>query len=631
MRLITARFPMLLTVLLAACGGGGNGAADQASGNAVIELPELALEKLELVQTHVMPPQGRQWTASDGEVTELHLTAGRPALALIETNLPEQAGLQLAGKLGDNDLGSIDVLANDQLPLSEDDGPRYSPSALVASIPGSWVQPGLELRLVAADAVASDWQPVDVGADTELVVRNLPFYLFGADDADVPLDQASEPSAAVLAELQDKWPISRLRVEAHPAGPLQWDQLVIPPRNGLPAYVMNSVEDQANGFDMLAATLGIVRQMRAANGESSTANQYYGALIPARSDGSTVGPGGGLGGGHSGTGDHAFAGIFIHELGHGFGLPHAGESYNNDNGYPYPGGSLNGSSWGFDWSRQQFMPVLVPSSSRRFANCANDSFAGTPRQVDNLGRCIRQDPMQSGAADRADGDQFSIFADYNAARIQRDLEGVASDNGDGTYSYQAGVVVEQAMMASGYARWNSLLKEYVEYDPAANEANGLYGVRRGFPEQREVPVYTVIISRSLANTPGATQIYPLLGPWTGNLRRLFDPTVDSERAAMMPNVGSYPWYCRNRGCDYTLRVTYAGGVIRHFAWQAGFRGWFAEQDPPPATASDPTHGNSFRHWAVNIPADLTVLQVELLDTPMVWDGMPLVPTVLASR
>ena len=99
----------------------------------------------------------------------------------------------------------------------------------------------------------------------------------------------------------------------------------------------------------------------------------------------------------------------------------------------------------------------------------------------------------------------------------------------------------------------------------------------------------------------------------------------------MPDTSKYYWYCRNGGCDYTVRVTYANGTIRHVLLQNGFRPFNQARGTPPVSASDPLDSNSFRTWTINVPADFAILRIELLDTPMVWDGMPIVPVVLTSR
>lgn len=587
------------------------------------------MRRLQLAQTHVLPAEGLAWAQPGGKRIELHLAAGRDALALVDTEPANLAGAQLEGRVGGASLGTVALADNSALPPTEDGGERYSATARVAALPADWLQPGLELRVLATNAGASAWQAVSVGAQTSLAIRTLPFYLFGATEALASLDKASLPSAQALDELYAKWPISQLSVAAHPATKVSWPQLVIAPRNGGPAYVMNSFADRKDGFDPISAVHSATSAIRTANGEANTANQYYGAMVQADANGAYASAGGGLGGGHVGAGDLAYAGVFVHEQGHAFGMPHAGESNAAATGYPYLGGSLNGSAWGFDQKRQRFMSTLVPTTASSYRNCAGGVFNGTSRQLDAQGRCIRQDPMQSGSGDQAAGDRYTLFSDYNAAVVQKYLEGVASLNAKGELTWDGGRVQESAASASGYRRWNSLTKSWVAVDSTVDDNKGLYGA--GYPMARGVPVYTVLVTRSHAGTAGATQVYPPIGPYNGNLLRTFDPTSKSDRAAMTPNTGSYPWYCHASGCDFTLRLTYADRTVRLVALQGGYRPWFQPTGAPAAGASDPLSSDSFRGFAVNVPADAALTKVELLDTPQAYQGIGTQPAVLAQR
>jgi hypothetical protein len=113
------------------------------------------------------------------------------------------------------------------------------------------------------------------------------------------------------------------------------------------------------------------------------------------------------------------------------------------------------------------------------------------------------------------------------------------------------------------------------------------------------------------------------------LRRLIDPTNAAQRASIVPDTGENPWYCKNAGCDYTLKVTFADNSEQFVALQTGFRGWFDANINPNAT--NPLDGSSYRVWGVNIPAAKSILKLELLETPEVWKGLPAVPKVIASR
>lgn len=111
---------------------------------------------------------------------------------------------------------------------------------------------------------------------------------------------------------------------------------------------MTAMDQQKDGYAVMSAVLNLIGGLRGANGEGPTNNQYYAPILSLNpSTGREFFLGGGLGGGAVGTGDENYTGIFIHEQGHAFGLPHAGDAYTGGT-YPYAGGSLNGSVWGYD-------------------------------------------------------------------------------------------------------------------------------------------------------------------------------------------------------------------------------------------------------------------------------------------
>lgn len=363
----------------------------------------------------------------------------------------------------------------------------------------------------------------------------------------------------------------------------------------------------------MSAVLKVLGSIRNANGDNPTNNQYYAPLLMAKQDGSYERPGGGLGGGSVGTGDYSYTGIFIHEAGHAFGMPHAGGAYDAGK-YPYEGGSLQGSSWGYDQSRELFQPTFVPSTAYYYRDCQKST------QKDDQGRCVKQDPMQGGSGYQAAGDKYTIFSDFNAAVVQR---------------YAETRLEVPAGNSLHYRLWDAEREAYAPYAdiPFNNsQRNALYGFNRGLPEVRNVPVHTVVITHSNAST-GMTQIYPPLS-YTGNLLKTIDPTDATELASITPNSGTYAWYCHASGCDYTLKVTYADNTSEHVVLQGAFRQWRWNADKPGEdfhpSAADPKSGHSFAQWGVNVDGSKKLRKLELLNTPKVYDGMPDAPEVLAT-
>ncbi len=592
----------------------------------------LGITKLEFAQTHVMPAGGLSWNLPGFKADEqrsLHLTGDRAALVLLEPSSDVASeGLKLE-VIGANDavLATVAMNAPDRLPNSEGGGSRYSNAMYSALLPAQWLEPGLRVRF-ATPKSQSAVQSVLVGASPRFTIYSLPFYLFGATTALLPLEQAKAPDQATQDEYFAKVPVSSVRLVNHPAGSWSSANLVIAPRsvNGVAnaAYVASTPSDyDKNGKDGYAgmdAVLRILGAIRNAGGDSSTANQYYGALIQRGLSGQRVDTGGGLGGGHLGSGDHLYSGIFFHEQGHAFGMPHAADGYASQQ-YPYVGGSLKGSSWGYDAIRNQLLSPLIPSTSSDCRGC--QTRAG--QVLDAQGRCVKQDPMQSGAGSQDPSYKFAMFSDFNAAVVQRYFEG-QTKLVSGTRTYDGGRIETDSSFASGYKHWDTLEQRYVEVKPATLE-KGLYGLNMGLPVNRDTPVVTIIGTLSKAGTKGVTQIYPPLR-YTGNLMRLIDPSSASDRADVTLDSGTYPWYCKASGCDYTVRVTFQSGKVYQHLLQIGTRAWFSPNNDP--NALDATKASSFATWGVNVPDEGAIDRLELLGTPQGYAGLSANPTVLAT-
>ncbi len=642
-RLLTLLTPV--AAFLAACGGGG-GASDAGSGSPGTAVPAasaevsatpasltaLGLASVELAQTHVLPPQGKQWTLGNASES-LHFVGQRAAFALIQMTQADAIDPALEGHLNGRSLGTVPLSLPSALPATEGGGPAYAADRYSATVPSGWMQPGLRLRLVARNYAPSDFKDVQVGADMTVTLKVLPMYLYGADDALQPFAKVKAPDSATVSEMFAKWPVAQLEVQTHPAQRLDWPYLVIGPSGKQPAYVAHNTDEEVQDSPRASVgpALGILSGLRSANGEGSLNVQYYGAMILRDAAGVYKSSNGGRGsvGGDTGVGDITYAGIFIHEQGHAMGLPHAGEAYDVGQ-YPYRWGSLEGSAWGFDASHNEFLAPFMPVTSAGYANCASATFATHPRTLDTSGRCVKQDPMQSGSGDQDPHYKFATFSDFSTGVMQRHFEGLATAGSGGSNTYQGGYIVEDAAFASGYKRWDRTSLNWVEFTPTTT-SNAQGGYLQGFPIQKGVPVYAIALTISKAGTAGATQIYPAIS-YTGNLLKQVDPTDAVQRAEIDPTAkGAAKWYCVNSGCDYTLRVTYANGTVRHVLLQGGFRTFNAPGGAFSTSVTDPVHSASFKRWVVNVPNDALLSKIELLDTSTAWTGWNTNAAVLASR
>ncbi len=213
--------------------------------------------------------------------------------------------------------------------------------------------------------------------------------------------------------------------------------------------------------------------------------------------------------------------------------------------------------------------------------------------------------------------------------MQRYFEGTTSLDSKGNTVYSGGKIFSDTSFASGYKRWNTLTKTWVGVSTGTT-SGGIWGLNQGFAVTTNTPVYAIAITYSNAGTSGVSQIYPPLA-YTGNLLHYIDPTQASDRLSIVPDTSQYYWYCRNGGCDYTVRVRYTNGVVRHVLLQNGFRPFNQASGTPASSTTDPTSSDSFRTWVIQVPADSTIAGVDLLSTPKVWQGMPASPTVLVTR
>ena len=132
--------------------------------------------------------------------------------------------------------------------------------------------------------------------------------------------------------------------------------------------------------------LGIVNLLAKLDGEKPAGTLYYGSIVQLDSNGISTDTFGGLGGYGRGVGGVGFGGVMWHELGHAYGLGHAGGEYENGN-YPYPNGGHAGSAWAYNLHKNMMMDVFAQGTMNLTTGCKSNE-STIPQ--DDYGRCYMQ-------------------------------------------------------------------------------------------------------------------------------------------------------------------------------------------------------------------------------------------------
>lgn len=613
-----------IPIFLSACGGESSAPNQVMNTDKELKLTEtqkqtlipITLSKVNIIQSHILPTeQGKVWKLKDGSELTYRATPNKSAIILLDLNLNGDQNPKIEIYKSQNLITSIN-LSQDYKSFSVDGNVKplpFSKNTWIANIPKEYMQKGLRFRVISDNAQPSNFKEVEFSLHSNLKIQILPFYLFGASTNLIAYDKVISPTSQQKAELENIWPISELIFEQHPIGEIKWDYMIVPPSDGKEAEKVLEKDSR-----VINTILNTITTIYYASGNSSLNYQYYGPIVQMNSKGEYQYPGGGVGWGNVSVGDHYYSGIFNHESGHAFGLGHAAGEY-KDNNFPYYGGSIKGSEWGFDISTNTFISDLVTSDAQNYSNCKKYTSHGYMRPLDENGNCYKVDVMESGSEDRSKKYQYGIFSDYNAARIQKYVESKT-------------IINDKSL--TNYSKWDQKNYQWIDYDPTDDKWDrARFGINKNYANKRNVLIKTVVFTISNANTKGMTQIYPVSKTYTGNLLTQIDPTDANDLAKISRNSDSiYKNFCAESGCDYTLKVYYKNQTTKHFAIQGGFRPWFKESDDFSDNKLDPKNSESFKTFAMNIPAENQISKVEILSTPILWkNGLDKSAKILASR
>jgi hypothetical protein len=501
---------------------------------------------MELAQTHVIAPMGKSFAGLglDQDDNVLRLIGYRDTLVMVELGTNPPASPAVEAWRNGSFLGRVALDAPPLLPPTEANGQSYATNHHSATLPREWIVPGagMRLRVVAAGCSTDAFQPLNVGMDTETERYTMDMQLFGAP---WPAGSQSEISAVQKQELFAKMPVAKVHL-TQLRGRANWDYLIVRP---------GALDTRPTAFrvNARADAPGVVQG--AALGAISALGQALGlALSNANLHGRLVGAGGGALGNQPGEGsvgdergysgrETGFGSYWFHESGHNYGLNHSNEAFAKvPPQYPYVGGSLLGSNWGYDSERRRFLGTFTPTNAVNFANCRTRA---RPAQLDNQNRCVKQDPMETGIEDAAAGDIYGMFSDYYAAKVQRRFEGRTTVRANGSYAYTDAWPTRDPL-TNTYRRWNSVLQKSVPHPVATVDFAWWGEINQKLPHTVNTPVHAVVLTLSNTDTPEATQIYPPFTLENGNLIDLIDPTNSADRADIDPTAqGRYILATRN--------------------------------------------------------------------------------------
>lgn len=325
---------------------------------------------LAFVQTHVIDSDGCRWQVENNSGNgkqdyELHLVGYRDALVLVEFDGSINSPKTICYDAQENKLVELLLELPDKLPGSDHGiNDKFHENIWSGTLPKECFIPGSQISFKDGSSETSKL-PLKVGAPTPFKMINLPFYLFGANEQTLDKTQSGNPSLShaltknmkdtVSCEFREKLPIAEWQSITHPIKKFVSDYIIVSPRNNQgPKRITNS-DEQGDGYAVMSAVLDTLSAIRDASGELIMSTQFYAPIMMLNGNGEYIHPGGGLGGSHRGTGDYWYKGIFFHEQGHAFGIPHVGEQGLK---YPYPAGSLKGSAWGYDAVKNNFLVHL---------------------------------------------------------------------------------------------------------------------------------------------------------------------------------------------------------------------------------------------------------------------------------
>lgn len=274
------------------------------------------------------------------------LVAGKSALLRVHvlSNVANTSGIAVraTGTRNGTTLGTLNLAGPGTLPTAIQEGTLSQ--SFTATVPASWIEPGLELQIEAdADGAIAEADEQNnlrvitptVGAGTVLYVTAVPVVHQGTT-ASVPSSYASQ--------LVRFWPLQA--VQGSVRAP----------------YTFSGTLSGSNS----SAWSTLLQQIAAVRASDGSSRYYYGFVNVSYGSGIA---GIGYVGAPSATGRDDSLSTMVHELGHNFGRDHAPCGTSGDPNFPYAGGRIG--SWGYD---AQTNALVSPSTDYDLMSYCNPSW-----------------------------------------------------------------------------------------------------------------------------------------------------------------------------------------------------------------------------------------------------------------
>ncbi|EFA86034.1 hypothetical protein PPL_01267 [Heterostelium album PN500] len=564
------------------------------------EISSDKVKSVKFAQTHVLPASGLSWSNFT-----FNLVPNRDTLLLVQfETTPTSSANDITIMVDNATVATLTLNTPDKIPSNFANYPAtsYCVDCYSVMIPRNHVKQGMEI-IVSSDTTTGRVKPTII-MDTNLIFKSFPFYLFGANPTNTLTCIPKTPAKDSQDLIFNTWPLSSVEFKEAPG--FTWDRLVCPPiENKTEAMVVSSKDDISNN-DLDNVIAEIINEYRKTNGELKLNVMYDVPMLPLNSLGSVdlidriyvsnklyI------------SGNFQSRSNYLNGLGFAFGIQSFGAMFKAGK-YPYPNGSYNGSSWGFNSQINKFIsPYVIPNDDNY------DSCLTNPDYLHSNDICFKKDYISNVLNDM-------YYPDYISGMIQSGVN----------------KMVQYDKTNKKFMSWDATLMKSVEIKP--NDTNGgfLY-LDDGLPMLVDVDVYTIVmVHNTAANSKcggACSNIYPIIKS-RGNLMRHIDPSDEDQRDLVEePSLRDLYAFCAESGCDFSLRATYADGSIFLKLLQKGMRDFDNPRGPIHQDYLNPLNPKSVTYFVENIPADKVLTKVELLSTPYGYKKYTANPPVLLSK